>query len=105
MTIKDIMGVSINPTALMNDYIDGFLAGLETKFREQVKADKSIALVLVKDEDVTKEYNDRRFIKTTATSAKKLNDQQAKIDGFKQGKSFSGAPKGHITEGAKRIKR
>jgi hypothetical protein len=104
MAIKDAMGISINPTALMNTYIDGFLDGLERKFKEQVQADKSLALVLVRDADVDKALADLNLKNGSASSAKSLRDRDAHTAGFRQGKSFAGPAKGKLNEGQRRIK-
>jgi hypothetical protein len=104
MAIKDAMGISIDPTALMNTYIDGFLDGLQKKFAEQVKADKSLALVLVRDTDVDKALKEMDLKDGAESSAKSLWDREAHTAGYRQGKSFAGPAKGKLSEGQRRIK-
>lgn len=104
MAIKDDLGISINPTALMNTFIDGFLDGLAKKFKEQVKADQSLALVLVINEEVDAAHNSMKLKSATPSSARTMRDSQAHNAGYQQGKSFSGAPKGKLNEGKRQIK-
>lgn len=95
MRIKDNMGITVDGTALRNDYIAGFLSGLADKFKEQVESNEW-GLILVKDADVQQAYDNLNLRTTRATSAKALGDQHARASGYKQGKAFNGAPKGYI---------
>lgn len=97
MKTKEGMGITVNGTALRNDYIAGFLSGLEDKFREQVQ-NNEWGLVLVKDKEVQNVYEEmsKDFRMSKASTARVLGDQHARASGYKQGKAFNGAPKGYI---------
>lgn len=103
MAIKDHLGISINPSAIKNDYIDGFLDGLDAKFKEQVAAN-CFELVLRVDPAVTEAVEALELKNSPRSSAKALGDYEAKSAGFKQGKQFDGPPKGKLNEGKRQIR-
>jgi len=73
-----------------NDWIDGFLNGLATKFREQVKNNKW-EMVLVTDGLVEVEAKNSG-LKTISLSdkARRFNNQEAREAGYKRGEQFAG---------------
>jgi len=92
LEIKDAMDIKIDGPALRNDYIKGFIAGLDQKFKEQVEENKAEwGLVLVKDKDLVVAYEDisKNFKSARASSVSSSGDRQAYSAGVKQGKSFT----------------
>lgn len=92
LEIKKAMGIKIDGPALRNDYIRGFLAGLDEKFKEQVKANEAEwGLILVKDGDVVERYNElsKSFRTAKASSVSTSHDTGAYSAGVKQGKKFT----------------
>lgn len=90
--IKEAMNIKIDGPALRNDYIRGFIAGLDEKFREQVEVNKEEwGLVLVKDTDVVERYNElsKNFRTARASKVSSSNDASAFNAGVKQGKKFN----------------
>lgn len=89
--IKKSLNISINGTAIRNDYIEGFLAGLDQKFKEQVEENKEEwGLVLVKDKDLVEKYEDmsKHFRTAKASRYSSLGDSKAFASGVKQGRQF-----------------
>jgi len=81
-----IRGKSIK--GMKNQYIYGFLDGLKEKFAEQIK-NNSFALVLVKDPEVNKTYDDLH-IKNGGKIIINCNGNEAdRIQGYLDGKSFN----------------
>jgi len=70
-----------------NDYIKGFLQGLQAQFVEQVDKNKW-GLVLVIDKDVTDQYNQMRLRKGQRSSHRTNHDNNAVNSGYNTGKSF-----------------
>ncbi|MNW28225.1 hypothetical protein D3C74_50450 [compost metagenome] len=101
MAIKDEMGISINPSALKNDYIKGFISGLSDKFKEQVAANEW-GLILRTDEVVEEAMSKLELKRGNASSAKALGDAEAIQAGYREGKSF-GKPTGNLASGQRQI--
>jgi Protein of unknown function (DUF2786) len=96
MKLKEVLGLEISPSGIKNDYMTGFISGLDAQFKEQVEKHKEEwGLVLVKDKEVVQYYENLGLRKGAASSAKRAGDSQARSAGYKQGKSWS-APKGGI---------
>lgn len=70
-----------------NDYIEGYLAGLNRKFLEQNKSE-SLELIVVQDPLVVQYYNSLSLTSINIHSAKKANDIVAWHNGYKDGKKF-----------------
>lgn len=73
--------------ALKNDYINGFLSGLNDKFKEQVEKE-SFALVLIKDEIVVQAYEDMKLKKGKPWQRSTAQDEDAVKQGYIDGKNF-----------------
>lgn len=72
---------------IQNDYIRGFLAGLEIKFQEQV-AQNGYEMVLVKDDGLV-EYFDKKKLRTSARSeVSSAGDRGAYEQGIADGKNM-----------------
>lgn len=71
-----------------NDYISGFLKGLEEKFQQQVEEK---ALVLRADVDVQNEWEEmqRRMKKGKTSKIQSKGNMEAYQKGYEEGKSFS----------------
>jgi hypothetical protein len=96
MKLKEVLGLELNPSGIKNDYMTGFILGLDEQFREQVEQNKEEwGLVLVKDKEVVHYYENLNLRKGAASSAKRSGDAAARSAGFQQGKSWS-APRGGI---------
>lgn len=83
-------------SGVANDYIIGFIKGLEDKFKEQV-AVNCWALVLMKDSEVTEEY-DKLSLTNSKTKFKRRMDPEAYNLGYQHGKTFD-KPSGFIKGG------
>lgn len=70
-----------------NDYIEGYLAGLNRKFLEQNKSE-SLELIVVQDPLVVQYYNSLSLTSINIHSPKKANDVGAWQNGYKDGKKF-----------------
>jgi len=78
---------------LKNDFIIGWLNGLEDKFKKQVESVKEYGLILVKDALVVAEV-DKMKLRTGQRSKITANrDVDARNAGYKQGNSFNGSSK------------
>jgi len=78
---------------LKNDFIIGWLSGLENKFKKQVESCKEYGLILVKDALVVAEV-DKMKLRTGQRSKITANrDADARNAGYKQGNSFNGSSK------------
>lgn len=89
--IKKSLNIKINGTALRNDYITGFIDGLDSKFAEQVEQNKEEwGLVLVKDGDLVEKYNElsKSFKSARASTYSTSGDDRAYAAGVKQGRKF-----------------
>jgi hypothetical protein len=74
--------------ALCNDFIRGFIHGIDMKFRNQVKQ-QQWGLVLVKDPEVEKYYADIKFSKRSRFSAISTADNDMAYEsGFIKGQEF-----------------
>jgi hypothetical protein len=78
-----------------NIYIEGFLKGLQDKFKEQIEKN-NWGLVLVTDALVVQEYEamDMKTIKSTGIQPKFSNNSEAYNEGKKQGENFASDKKG-----------
>lgn len=76
-------------TGYLNTYIDGFISGLNAKFREQVDR-QQWGLVLVKDKEVVSAYEayDPTTITPKGRAPQKNNNPNAYHKGYIDGKSF-----------------
>ena len=78
---------------LKNDFIIGWLKGLEDKFKKQVESVKEYGLILVKDALVVAEI-DKMKLRTGQRSKITANrDADARNAGYKSGNSFNGNSK------------
>jgi len=78
---------------LKNDFIIGWLKGLEDKFKKQVESVKEYGLILVKDVLVVAEV-DKMKLRTGQRSKITANrDADARSAGYKSGNSFNGSSK------------
>lgn len=73
---------------IKNDYIAGWLKGLEAKYNEQVSKN-GWGLVLVKDPLVKQELNKIKLRKGQSSSISRGSDKQVYGKGFEQGNRFS----------------
>jgi len=74
---------------IKNNFFKGFLKGLEDKYAEQVK-NNNWGLVIVKDKVVDEYVENMKLKKSkTTTYIAGSNDQAAKLEGYKAGKSFN----------------
>ena len=78
---------------LKNDFIIGWLKGLEDKFRVQVESVKEYGLVLVKDALVVTEIEKMKLRKGQGSKIKANRDENARNAGYKSGNSFNGNSK------------
>lgn len=85
---NNIVGDRAKTMAIKNDYISGYLSGLQTMFKEQV-AHEGWGLVLVKDALVVKEMDNMKLGKAKATKASRSGDDDAVSSGYEKGKQFS----------------
>ena len=79
---------------IKNDYIMGWLKGLDSKYQEQVSKN-GWGLVLVKDPLVQQELNKIKLRKGQSSSVSHGNDRNVYDKGFEKGKSFN-SPVGAI---------
>ncbi|MFI2128770.1 DUF2786 domain-containing protein [Lysinibacillus fusiformis] len=70
-----------------NDYIEGYLAGLNRKFLEQNKSE-SLELIVVQDPLVIQYYNSLSLTSLDIPSPKKAGDDVAWRNGYNDGKKF-----------------
>lgn len=70
-----------------NDYIEGYLAGLNRKFHEQNKSE-SLELVVVQDALVVQYYNSLSLTSVNIASPKKAGDNTAWRNGYNDGQKF-----------------
>lgn len=94
MKIKEVLGLNLDAAGLKNDYISGFLNGLQAQFKEQVDKN-NWGLVIVKDKEVVEFYENLDLKKGKSSSAKASGDSAARAAGFQRGKSWS-SPTGGI---------
>ncbi|MEE4578793.1 DUF2786 domain-containing protein [Paenibacillus polymyxa] len=74
--------------AIKNDYITGFLQGLQEKFKEQI-ARESLALVLVRHEVVESAYESASWKKPKPTTINRMGDIEAMAQGYEDGRNFN----------------
>lgn len=79
-------------TYMVNDYLRGYLNGLDQKFKEQVEKN-NWGLVLVKDALVVRERENMKMKKGKPTGASFGGDHGAYERGFTDGKSFDSSKK------------
>ncbi len=70
-----------------NDYIEGYLAGLNRKFHEQTKSE-SLELIIVQDALVVQYYNSLSLTSSDIPSPKKAGDDVAWQKGYRDGQKF-----------------
>jgi len=80
--------------AVKNDYMMGWLRGLDTKYKEQV-SQNGWGLVLVKDPLVQQELSKIHLRKSQSSSVSRGNDRNVYDKGFEKGKNFN-SPVGAI---------
>jgi len=78
---------------LKNDFIIGWLKGLEDKFRVQVESCKEYGLVLVKDALVVAEVEKMKLRTGQRSKITANRDADARNAGYKSGNSFNGSSK------------
>ena len=78
---------------LKNDFIIGWLKGLEDKFRVQVESVKEYGLILVKDALVVAEVDKMKLRKGQRSKITANRDEDARNAGYKSGNSFNGSSK------------
>ena len=79
---------------IKNDYISGWIQGLDSKYKEQVSKN-GWGLILVKDPLVQEELNKLNLRKGQKSSVSKGHDSNVYGKGFEQGKNFN-SPVGAI---------
>lgn len=79
---------SQNTVGIKNNYIKGFLKGLNDKFIEQVERN-NWGLILVKDNAVTKIYEQKNLKKGLRTKIQIRHDEQDWNEGYRRGKDFN----------------
>jgi hypothetical protein len=72
---------------IKNEYIFGFLDGLEEKFAEQIK-NNNWGLVLVKDPSVVEAFNNLNIKESGKRNVLTNGNEQDRIAGYKDGKNF-----------------
>ena len=79
-----------NTKGIRNDFLLGFLNGIEAKFQEQVQSDATLALAIVVPKEVT-DYveNNLTLRKGRASRVTALGNAEAKSEGYHAGKSFT----------------
>lgn len=70
-----------------NDYIEGYLSGLDRKFQDQTKCE-SLELAIVQDALVVQYYNSLSLTTKNIQTPKRAGDDVAFFLGFKDGKRF-----------------
>jgi len=78
---------------LKNDFIIGWLKGLEDKFKKQVESVKEYGLILVKDALVVAEVEKMKLRTGQRSKIKANRDEDARNAGYRQGNSFNGNSK------------
>lgn len=91
-------GVATDTSGIKNDYIKGFLNGLDAKFREQVDKN-NWGLIVVTPKDVEEERERLKLRKASKANINSSGSQEAYVRGYQQGKSFV-VPSGSITDGS-----
>lgn len=86
---------------LENDYAVGFITGLKKKFEEQKKENHEWGLVLIKDNEVVKGYEQKKFKGTVKINTSFQGYTEAFEKGLEDGNKFSISDK--ITEGGSNI--
>jgi len=76
---------------LKNDFILGWLSGLEDKFKKQVESVKEYGLILVKDALIVTEIEKMKLRKGQGSKIKANRDADARNAGYKSGNSFNGS--------------
>jgi len=78
---------------LKNDFIIGWLKGLEDKFKKQVESVKEYGLILVKDALVVAEVEKMKLRTGQRSKITANRDENARSAGYRQGNSFNGNSK------------
>ncbi|SKC86853.1 Protein of unknown function [Maledivibacter halophilus] len=92
-------GLSVK--GLANDYAVGFIAGLSEQFEEQKRKNQEWGLVLVKDKEIVKAYEEKEFKGSIDTTINFKGYDEAYCKGHKDGQNFSIADK--IADGTKDV--
>ena len=80
-------------TGLKNDFIIGWLNGLEDKFKKQVESVKEYGLILVKDALVVAEVEKMKLRTGQRSKITANRDENARSAGYKSGNNFNGSSK------------
>ncbi|WMM26784.1 hypothetical protein RBU61_08905 [Tissierella sp. MB52-C2] len=72
-----------------NDYALGFIEGLNKAFKKQKEANQEWGLVLVRDQAVIDEYNNKKFKDIINTNTKLQGFRDAYYQGIEDGEYFS----------------
>jgi len=80
-------------TGLKNDFIIGWLSGLEDKFKKQVESCKEYGLILVKDALVVAEIEKMKLRTGQRSKITANRNEDARNAGYKSGNSFNGSSK------------
>lgn len=79
----------LSTRGIENDFALGFIRGLQDRLEEQKRKNQEWGLVLVKDEDVVKAYNDITFEKEVNTTVGIKRNKNFYSIGYKEGQRFS----------------
>lgn len=83
-----------NTSGIKNDYLMGFLKGLDAKFQAQINKE-GWGLVLAKDPVVTEAYSKLKLRKGNSSSIQRSGNGEAYNSGYRAGNSFN-SPRGMI---------
>jgi len=78
---------------LKNDFIIGWLKGLEDKFKKQVESVKEYGLILVKDALVVAEVEKMKLRTGQRSKITANRDENARSAGYRSGNNFNGSSK------------
>lgn len=78
----------LSTKGIENDYALGFINGLYSQFENQKKDNEEWGLVLVKDEEVVKEYKNKKFTRSISTTTKFQGNIEVSRQGFEDGEKF-----------------
>lgn len=78
--------------AIRNDYMLGYISGLEDKLKEQLNENSEYALIIQTPNSVV-EALDKLNLRTSRVSTRGAGDAHAKASGYEQGKKFNSPTK------------
>lgn len=78
------LGIRSHTQSLKNDYMSGFIAGLDTKFEEQIQT-QEWGLVLLVPKEVEEKYDEIVTGKTISLSIPTVESQESYQQGYKDG--------------------